>query len=106
MPLRVEGYAIVSADGMLADADRHMPDSIKVDADQTFFQGSLDQVAAVVHGRHSHEGGPRAGRRRRLILTHDTDAIAPDAKHPNALLWNPAGATFEQALRALGVEDG
>ncbi len=66
MVLRVEGYAIVSADGMIADAARHMPDSIKNEADQKFFQGSLDHAAAVVHGRHSHEGGPRADRRRRL----------------------------------------
>jgi dihydrofolate reductase len=106
MVLRVEGFAIVSADGMIADAARHMPDSIKNDADQKFFQGSLDQAAAVVHGRHSHEGGPRADQRRRLILTRHTDAIAPDGKHPRALLWNPAGASLEDALRELGVSDG
>lgn len=106
MVLRVEGYAIVSADGMIADAARHMPDSIKNEADQKFFQGSLDHAAAVVHGRHSHEGGPRADRRRRLLATHRTDAIAPDTKHPHALLWNPAGASLEEALRELGVSDG
>jgi dihydrofolate reductase len=104
--VRVEGYAIVSADGMIADADRHMPDSIKNEADQKFFQGSLDHAAAVVHGRHSHEGGPRADRRRRLIITHRTDSIAPTSKHPHALLWNPAGASLEQALGELGVHDG
>jgi dihydrofolate reductase len=106
MVLRVEGFAIVSADGMIADAARHMPDSIKNDADQKFFQGSLDQAAAIVHGRHSHEGGPRADHRRRLILTRHTDAIAPDSKHPHAWLWNPAGASLEDALRELGVTDG
>jgi dihydrofolate reductase len=106
MALRVEGYAIVSADGMIADAARHMPDSIKNEADQKFFQGSLDHAAAVVHGRHSHEGGPHADQRRRLIVTHRTDAIAPDTKHPHALLWNPAGASLEEALRELGVSDG
>jgi dihydrofolate reductase len=106
MVLRVEGYAIVSADGMIADAAGQMPAAIKNQADQKFFQGSLDHAAAVVHGRYSHEGGPRAGQRRRLIITHRTDAIAPDDKHPNALRWNPAGATFEQALDALGVNDG
>jgi dihydrofolate reductase len=106
MVLRVEGYAIVSADGMIADANRHMPDSIKNEADQKFFQGSLDQAAVVVHGRHSHEGGPRADRRRRLIVTHRTEAIAPATNHPHALLWNPAGASLEQALHELGVSDG
>jgi hypothetical protein len=32
----VEGYVIVSADGMLADAKGVMPDSLRYDADQRF----------------------------------------------------------------------
>jgi dihydrofolate reductase len=103
---RVEGYVIVSADGMLADGNRHMPDSIRYDADQEFFQSGLDQAAAVVHGRHSHEGGPRADSRKRLVLTHRVATLAPDPEHPNALLWNPGGASFEEALAALGATDG
>ena len=35
---RIEGYVIVSADGMLADAKGEMPDSISNEADQRFFQ--------------------------------------------------------------------
>jgi dihydrofolate reductase len=106
MVLRVEGYAIVSADGMIADAAGHMPDSIKIDADQKFFHGALDHAAAVVHGRYSHEGGPRAALRRRLIVTRSTDRIVADSKRPHALLWNPAQTSFEDALAALGVSDG
>jgi len=60
---RIEGYVIVSADGMIADGKAEMPPSIRNEADQRFFQDGLDHVAVVVHGRHSHEGGPRAGRR-------------------------------------------
>jgi dihydrofolate reductase len=103
---RVEGYVIVSADGMLADSQHRMPASIRYDADQKFFQSSLDQAAAVVHGRHSHEGGPRAGRRKRLVLTRRIAALGPDTDYPNALFWNPQGATFEEALVALGAADG
>jgi dihydrofolate reductase len=105
-PRRIEGFAIVSADGMIADAAGHMPDSIKNDADQKFFQDSLDEAAALVHGRHSHEGGPRAARRRRLMLTRRVAATAPDPDHPHSLLWNPAGASLDEALRALGAPDG
>ena len=36
-PERIEGYAIISADDMIADADGHMPDALKVEADQQFF---------------------------------------------------------------------
>ena len=103
---RVEGYVIVSADGMLADSQHRMPNSIRYDADQEFFQSSLDQAAAIVHGRHSHEGGPRADKRKRLVLTRGVAALAPDPDYPNALFWNPRGATFEQALAALGASDG
>jgi dihydrofolate reductase len=103
---RIEGYVIVSADGMLADAKGEMPDSIRNEADQRYFQAALDRAAAVVHGRHSYEGGPRAARRKRLIVTRQVAAIAPDPEYPNALLWNPLGASLEQALERLGVGDG
>jgi dihydrofolate reductase len=103
---RIEGYVIVSADGMIADAKGEMPDSIRDEADQRFFQNALDSVAAIVHGRHSHEGGPRAARRKRLIVTRQIAAIAPDPAYPNSLLWNPAGATLDDALAALGAPAG
>lgn len=103
---RIEGYVIVSADGMLADAKGEMPDSIRNEADQRFFQDALDRAAVVVHGRHSHEGGPRAARRKRLVLTRQVAAVAPDPEYPNALLWNPLGAGLDEALERLGVNDG
>jgi len=103
---RIEGYVIVSADGMIADAKGVMPDSIRNDADQRFFQSALDAAAVVVHGRHSHEGGPRAARRKRLVLTRQIAGLAPDPSRPNSLLWNPFGASLEQALEASGVTDG
>ena len=39
---RIEGYAIVSADSMIANADGIMPAELKVDADQQFFARALD----------------------------------------------------------------
>jgi dihydrofolate reductase len=104
--LRTEGFAIVSSDGMLADRARHMPDALKVEADQRFFEQSLDRVAAVVHGRHSHEGQPNSPRRRRLILTRSVSGIEADPGNPMARLWNPAGASFSEACAALGVKNG
>src|SRR5580704_8114009 len=91
---------------MIADASGIMPDSIRNDADQKFFQAGLDEAAAVVHGRHSHEGGPRAARRKRLVVTRQVADIGPNAKFPNALCWNPAGASLEKALAELGAGDG
>ena len=84
-PLRIEGFAIVSRDGMLADRAGHMPDALKVEADQRFFAASLDRVEAVVQGRHSHEGQPNSAHRRRLILTRSTSGIEPDPENPMVL---------------------
>jgi dihydrofolate reductase len=103
---RIEGYVIVSADGMIADAKGEMPDSIRNAADQHYFQDGLDHAAAIVQGRHSHEGGPRAARRKRLVVTHQVAAVAPDPADPNALLWNPLGAHLDAALAKLGAGDG
>jgi hypothetical protein len=93
-PRRIEGYAIVSEDGMLANAVGIMPDSLKFDADRRFFERGLDGIDAVVHGRHSHEQQPHSDRCRRLILTRQIPAIAADPTNDKALLWNRAGASL------------
>ena len=100
---QIEGYAIISEDGMLADAARAMPDSLKFEADYAFFETALDGVDLVVHGRHSQEQQPRARMRRRLILTQRIPDLAPHPSNPNALQWNPLGAPFEDAIAAIGV---
>ena len=101
-PSHIEGYAIVSEDGMLANAAGLMPDSLKFEADQVFFERGLDSVDVVVHGRHSHEHQRHSDLRRRLVLTRRVSSIASDSRNKNALFWNPTGATFEQVLTVLG----
>jgi dihydrofolate reductase len=103
---RIEGYAIVSEDGMLANAAGIMPDSLKFAADRRLFESGLDGVDVVVHGRHSHERQPHSYLRRRLILTRQVPAFAADPSNEKALFWNPAGASFEEALAVLGTPDG
>ncbi|MGY3698055.1 dihydrofolate reductase [Bradyrhizobium sp. USDA 3240] len=104
--LRIEGFVIVSADGRLANARNVMPDDLKIEGDKRFFTAALDRADLVVHGRHSQEEQPNASKRRRLILTGKVAAIAPDPDNPKALLWNPAGCTFETASREAGVSSG
>ena len=105
-PRRIEGYAIVSEDGMLANVAGIMPDQLKFEADQQFFERGLDGVDVVVHGHHSHEQQPHSHLRRRLIVTRKIPGIAADPSNEKALFWNPGGASFERALAALGVLDG
>ena len=104
--LRIEGYVIVSADGMLADARNVMPDELKFGGDKAFFTAALDHADLILHGRNSYEDQPNSPHRRRVILTQKVEAIAPDPSNPKATLWNPAGATFEAVCTQAGVRDG
>ncbi|MBV9557733.1 MAG: dihydrofolate reductase [Pseudolabrys sp.] len=106
LPSRIEGFAIVSEDGMLADAHGIMPDSLKFEADKRFFEDGMDGVDASIHGRYSHEMHPHSGRRKRITLTQSVPAIAPDPGNAKGILWNPSGASFEQAWGALNLPGG
>ncbi len=105
MSYRFIGYAIVSEDGMLADAGGTIPPSLIVKADQTFFMSGLDSAAALVHGKNSAEQ-PTSPTRRRLIATHRVATTAPVTGQPNALHWNPQGIAVDAALAELGVTGG
>jgi dihydrofolate reductase len=104
--LRIDGYVIVSADGMLANTDRVMPIELKFEGDKRFFTAALDRADVIVHGRHSYEDQPNSPLRKRIILTRTIDSIAPDPSNPRATLWNPAGAPFEAACDHAGVHSG
>jgi dihydrofolate reductase len=104
--LRVVGYAIVSADGMIADAAGRIPPELVNEADQRFFAAALGTADLVVHGRNSQEQHPQAAQRQRLVVTRSVAALAPHPDNPRALAWNPGGATFEAACAALGVSHG
>jgi len=104
--LRIDGYVIVSADGMLANADRVMPDELKFEGDKRFFTAALDSADLLVHGRHSGEDQPNSPRRQRVILTRNIAGLAPDPSNAKAVLWNPAGVTFEAACDFAGVRSG
>jgi dihydrofolate reductase len=104
--LRFEGCAIVSADGMLADASGNQPPELIVEKDKQFFDAKLDGAALIVHGRNSHEGQRNSPNRKRLYATRKVTALEPHPSNPNAVRWNPAGATIEQAAAWLGVETG
>ena len=104
--LCIEGYAIVSLDGMIADSRRRMVDGLKVEADSQYFLRGLDQAVLVVHGRHSQEDDAKAEQRRRLILTHSVADLGQHPTLPNALFWNPAGIPFLEACGRCGLIEG
>ena len=104
--LRIEGYVILSANGMLADANHVMPPELKFEGDQEFFNDALDTASLVVHGRNSGEEQPNSPKRTRIVLTRSVKALAPDPSNPKATLWNPAGASFDAACERAGVTSG
>jgi len=105
-PYRFEGYAIVSSDGMIADAHGAFPEALVFKADQRYLERELDHVDAVIHGRHSHEGQANSPARRRLVLTRKVAAFAPDPHLGKCMLWNPAGASVDEACCAMGRAGG
>lgn len=105
MGVRFEGHAIVSADGMIADADGRMPVALHDDADWTQFQTALDRAALVLLGRKGHERHPNPGRRR-LVLTRGVTGLGREAGAGEAWLWNPAAVPIDAALATLGIGDG
>jgi dihydrofolate reductase len=104
--LRIDGYVIVSADGMLANAAHVMPDELKFAGDKRFFAAALDRADLIVHGRRSYEDQPNSPQRKRIILTRTIGAVATDPSNPRATLWNPAAASFEAACDDAGVRSG
>ena len=104
--LTIEGLAIVSTDGMIADASGVQPDALKLEADQRFFHNHLEAADVLVHGRNSGEGGAQAGRRLRIVLTRRIGDVARDPENGKAVLWNPAGASFEAAWALLKPPGG
>ncbi len=105
-PFRFNGYVIVSAEGMLADSSGVMPEALKFPGDQAFFTAGLDRADLIVHGRHSYEDQPNSARRTRIVLTRSVAAVAPDLSADKTTLWNPAGASFEEACACAGIHAG
>jgi hypothetical protein len=104
-PKAIIGFAIVSEDGMLADASGVMPDSLKFKADEKYFIDGMNGVQVAINGRHSKEPHPNAPLRRRITVSNRVKAIEPDPHNPKGILWNPAGAPFAKVWETLGVTD-
>lgn len=103
---RIEGYAIISNEGMIAAADGSFPENLKIPADQKFYQDSMDRASVIANGRNSSEGGPKAPARRRIVLTRKIAGAIVDPDNANAVLWNPASASFEEAWQKLDLPGG
>ncbi|MGB3500702.1 MAG: dihydrofolate reductase [Mesorhizobium sp.] len=101
----VIGHAIVSADGMIADARGLMPGHLRNDADWTLFQAALDMSALVVLGAKGHRRHPNPGRRR-LVFTSTVATFEQDGADQLSYLYNPAGLPLADAVARTKVAPG
>ncbi len=106
MALRFEGYVIVSADGCLTDEHHVQPVALRNKADHRFFIDGLRRADLVVHGRNSGDSDPQSITRRRVIVTHAVEALAAHPDIENAVLWNPGGASIEDAAALFDISNG
>lgn len=106
MTIRIEGFAIISEDGMLADASGIMPPALVIEADQKFLSDGLDRASVIIHGRNSHENQPHSPQRRRLIASRSIKSISPISEQPNAFLWNPDKLSLDQAVQRFDIRLG
>jgi hypothetical protein len=77
----LHGYAIVSDNDRIADAEGRFPDALRSDADWVYFQAGLDRAVVTLMGRQSHEANPNEKNRPRLVMSRSASALErrPDA---------------------------
>jgi dihydrofolate reductase len=99
----IEGHAIVSPEGAIADSHGGMPDCLRVDEDWRQFQRRLDLSVLVVLGRLSHEAVANRGRRR-LVITSSADGL----ERLDRQTWrlDPARLALKAALDQLARDGG
>ena len=91
----VEGFAIVSDDDRIADADGRMPDALRNDADWRAFQAGLDRMDAVLLGRISHEVTPNRSGRLRIVVSAHAHGIE---RRDDGWWWSPPMVPVDDML--------
>ena len=99
----LHGYAIVSDDDRITDAEGRFPEVLRNDADWDYFQAGLDRAALTLLGRRSHEASPNEKSRLRLVMSRSAQALE---RRPDAWWWNPAGLPLAEALRIVAPGGG
>ena len=103
---RIEGYAVISKEGMIATSDGNSPRRSRsrptTNSTRTRSRRRRRSSTAAIRRR----ADPKEHERRRIILTRRVDVLTPDPDNPNAILWNPATAPFDEAWARLGIDGG
>jgi hypothetical protein len=101
--VEIHGYAIVSDDDRIADADGRTPDVLRNDADWAYFQAELNRSALTVLGRLGHEENPNPRGRLRMILSSSSGGLE---RHSDGWWWNPEKLSWDEAIRIVLPDGG
>lgn len=99
----IEGHAIVSAEGCIADAEGRFPPELGDANDWARFQAELDRAAATVLGRASHEATPNRANRLRVVMSRRAHGLT---REPDAWWWNPAQVPVAEMLAKVAPDGG
>ncbi|HZH52976.1 MAG TPA: hypothetical protein VEZ16_13975 [Microvirga sp.] len=95
MAVEIHGYAIVSDDDRIADAEGGMPTVLRNDADWAYFQTGLDRSAVTVLGRLGHEANPNPRGRLRLVVSSSSRGLE---RRDDGWWWNPETVAWHDAI--------
>ncbi|MBZ6078749.1 hypothetical protein [Microvirga puerhi] len=101
--IEIHGYAIVSDDDRIADAEGRMPEALRSEADWAYFQAELDRSAATVLGRLGHEAHPNPRGRLRVVVS---SSVADLERRSDGWWWNPQGLVWNEAVNTILPEGG
>jgi dihydrofolate reductase len=98
----IEGHAIISQNGMIADANGEMPKFLQQEADWARFQAALDKADISVLGRKGHERHPNFKNRNRLVLTTADKSLVNEQ---NVTYWNEKITNFKVIVENLNLNN-
>lgn len=99
----LEGHAIVSPEGAIADAQGLFPERLGDETDWTRFQAALDACVATVLARASHEATPNRAGRLRVVMSRGAAGLV---RRPDAWWWNPAQVPAAAMLAEVAPHGG
>lgn len=93
--IEIHGYAIVSDDDKIADANGEIPLSMRNDKDWEQYQAALAASDLVVFARVSHENEPNVRGDPRVVVSRDAKGLE---QRPDAWWWNPAELAWPEVV--------
>jgi hypothetical protein len=96
--LDITGYAIVSDDDKIADADGLIPPSLRNEKDWELYQREQEVANLVVFARRSHELEPNIHKTPRLVVSREAAGLE---QRPGGWWWDPRRTTWEEVAARL-----